>query len=782
MEEKNKYPALDRFSSGALIVLGFLLPVFFLPLDGISIEASKGALIAVIALVSFALWLLGRLVDGTFAIPKSFTLLAGVLLGLALFAASIFSGAPSASLVGSGFDTDTFVFFGVSFMLLFLASIFFQARERALYFYGALLAGGTVLALFHLVRLFGGPDALSFGLFANAVSSPVGKWNDMSIFFGLLSLLSLVSIEFLSLGRKVKFLLYGALAVSLFFMALANFSMNWLVIGVISLILVCYGIYANREEPVAPALTVRKVRLPMASLLVTVLAFFLFLTSGSVGALLSSSFGISQLEVRPSFTATIEIAKKTIAENPFFGAGPNRFSSEWLMHKPEGINDSLFWNTDFNSGFGMVPDALVTSGLVGFGAWVLFLAAFLYAGFRAMFNFSLPRLSRYLTVSSFLLGAYLWAFVVLYVPGPALYALAFVMTGMLIASLAAENPAGRYSIMLLGEPKLGFVSVVLLIFLLLGSLSLGYLLGGNFTAYAYFQKSLVALNSDGNVDKTETYLGRAVMLSERDLYYRALSELGLIKLNNLLQQTSVPQDTLRAQFQTLLGGAIESARRATELDRTNYGNFISLGRIYEAIVPLKIAGAYEAARDAYLEAQKLNPESPSILLTMARLEVANEDIKKARGYIDEALKKKQNFTEAVFFLSQLEAQQGNTREAIRRTEEVSLLAPNDMTVFFQLGFLKYNDRDNAGAIAAFERAVALSPNYSNAKYFLGLSYNRVGRREDAIKQFEDVAALNPENEEVRNVLANLRAGKAPFADVPPPANTPEKRPKPPIEE
>ncbi|MDP3957946.1 MAG: tetratricopeptide repeat protein [bacterium] len=782
MEEQNRDSALDRFSSGALIVLGFLLPVFFLPLAGIGVEMAKGALVAVVALVAFALWLLGRLVDGKFDIPKNLALLAGVLLGLALLVASVVSGAPSVSLVGSGFDTDTFAFFGLSFMLLFLASVFFQERSRALRFYGALMAGGALLALFHLARLFAGPEALSFGLFTNAVASPIGRWNDLSIFFGLTALLSLLSIEFLALGRAMRFLLYGALAVSLFFVALVNFSMNWLVLGVVSLIIVCYGVYANREEPIAPSLTVRKVRLPMASLLVTVLSFFLYLTGGSVGAFLPNSLGISQLEVRPSFGATLEIARKTLAESPFFGAGPNRFSSEWLMHKPEGINGSLFWNTDFNSGFGVVPDALVTSGLVGFGAWALFLAAFLYAGFRAMFNFSLSRLSRFLTVSSFLMGAYLWAFVALYVPGPVLYVLAFLMTGMLVASLAAENPSGRYSIMLLGEPRLGFVSVVLLIFLLLGSLSLGYLLGGSLTAHAYFQKSLVALNSEGSVDKTETYLGRALALSERDVYYRALSELGLIKLNNLLSQSSVPQDTLRAQFQTLLGEAIESARRATELDKTNYGNFIALGRIYEAIVPLKITGAYEAARDAYVEAGKLNPESPAILLTMARLEVANENVKKAREYIDQALEKKPNFTEAVFFLSQLEAGQGNTREAIRRTEEVSLLAPNDATVLFQLGFLKYNDRDNAGAIAAFERAIALSPNYSNAKYFLGLSYNRVGRRSDAVKQFEEVLALNPGNVEVEDILANLRAGKAPFADVPPPANTPEKRAKPPIEE
>lgn len=782
MEDTNKYPVLDRLSSGALFFLGFLLPLFFLPVQGISIEVSKGILIGAVAVVAFSLWLLGRLVDGRFDIPKSLVLLSAFALGVIILLASIFSDAPAVSFLGSGFETDTFAFFGVSFVLLFLSSVFFQSKEKALYFYGALLASAAAVALFHVIRLFTGPETLSFGVFNAAASSIVGRWNDLSIFFGLIALLSLFAAELLSLTRRMRLFLYGVIAVSLFFVALINFSLNWAVLGVISLLLVCYSVYANREEPKGPTITVRSAKLPVVSLIVAALSLVFFLSSSSLGAYLSNQLNVSQLEVRPSFSATLEIATASLKKNAVFGAGPNRFSTEWLLNKPAGINESIFWNTDFNSGFGIIPDSLVTSGIAGFAGWIVFLSLFLFAGFRAMFNFSLSRLGRFLAVSSFALATYLWAFIALYVPGSMLYVLAFIFTGILIASIAAEDPAGRYSISLLGEPKLGFMSVIVLVFLLIGSLSVGYLYGEKFTAFAYFQKSLATLNNEGNIERTESYLSRAVKLSDQDIYYRALSELELIKLNNLLNETSLPQDTLRTQFQTLLGSAIESAKKATTLDKSNYGNFISLGRVYESIVPLKIPGAYESARDSYNQALALNPESPAIYLTLARLEVGNGNVKAGREYIDKALEKKQNYTEAVFYLSQLEAREGNTREAIRRTEEASLLAPNDITVFFQLGFLKYNERDNTGAISAFERAIALSPNYSNAKYFLGLTYYRVDRTADAIAQFEDVAALNPDNQEVKNILANLRAGRSPFADVPPPNNAPEKRPKPPIEE
>ncbi|GAI09342.1 unnamed protein product, partial [marine sediment metagenome] len=58
-----------------------------------------------------------------------------------------------------------------------------------------------------------------------------------------------------------------------------------------------------------------------------------------------------------------------------------------------------------------------------------------------------------------------------------------------------------------------------------------------------------------------------------------------------------------------------------------------------------------------------------------------------------------------------------------------------------------------------ERAVELSPAYSNARYFLGLIYDRKGKTQEAIKQFEVIAGLNPENQEVKKILSNLKAGK-----------------------
>ena len=179
----------------------------------------------------------------------------------------------------------------------------------------------------------------------------------------------------------------------------------------------------------------------------------------------------------------------------------------------------------------------------------------------------------------------------------------------------------------------------------------------------------------------------------------------------------------------------------------------------------------------------LNPHSPAIHLTLARLEAAKGDNGKAREHIALALREKGNYTEAIFFLSQIEAAEGNIKAAISSARAASDIAPDDPAVFFQLGLLLFNDRAYADAATALERAVALNPDYANAKYFLGLSYEKLKRGADAVKQFTDLKETNPDNKEVDLILRNLMAGRDPFSDAAPPVDAaPEKRPKLPVDE
>jgi tetratricopeptide (TPR) repeat protein len=186
------------------------------------------------------------------------------------------------------------------------------------------------------------------------------------------------------------------------------------------------------------------------------------------------------------------------------------------------------------------------------------------------------------------------------------------------------------------------------------------------------------------------------------------------------------------------------------------------------VVPLKIEGAYEAAMTNYEKAEKYAPQNPSLELLQARLDLAAGNVDKARQHIAQALKLKENYTEAVFLLSQIEASQGNLAEAIKQAQSAAVLAPNDPVVYFQLGLLEYNDNKFSDAAKALERSVILADDYANARYFLGLSYYELGDKDRAIEQFKKLSELDPESSEVKMILSNLNAGLSPLAGAQPP--------------
>jgi tetratricopeptide (TPR) repeat protein len=267
------------------------------------------------------------------------------------------------------------------------------------------------------------------------------------------------------------------------------------------------------------------------------------------------------------------------------------------------------------------------------------------------------------------------------------------------------------------------------------------------------------------------------------LYYRTLSELNLIRIRQVANQTTGTADERRGIFEASLTAGLSAAQNAIKVNESNYQNWIALGSLYEILVPapLSVQGAYENAKVAYEEALKRNPTSPEIPLLLARTEVAHGDTAAAREFIKQSLVHKNDYVDAYFLLTQLEIVENNLSQAIAAAEAVALLSPDNPGVFFQLGLLKYNNADYRGAGQALLRAVEIVPDYANAKYFLGLSLYKLGQNDLAIGQFLDLKKSNPDNAEIAAILLNLQNKKDPFFKLAPPINTkPERGNTPPI--
>ena len=780
----------DTITYWIILALVFLGPLFFIPSAYVPFQFSKVFLVYIGVIASFCAWTIARLKDGKLVISRHplFLFLAGIVVAYGLSA--IFSSARSISLIGQGYEVGTFSFVATLCVFTFLVAYIFRSKGAVAHAYTAFLLSSMVVGLIHIIRLLI-PSFLAVGPLASSTASIVGGWYDLGIFIGGAAIYSFLTLELLRLPRWLKNTFVTVLVLSLFLLSVISFPLVWYILGVFALIFFIYNFSFNKSR--AHAEVAHGTRsIPLTSLIVMIVAFIFILTQNNIYGRLSaepfnikflSKFAISNVEVRPSFTTTVSMAKDALMRNPIFGIGPNRFTEQWNLSRPADVVGTEFWSVDFNYGIGLIPTFLATSGLLGIVAWIGFFVFFLYTGFKALFVKAQDSFAGYILVSSFIIALYFWLFAFAYIPSAILLLITFFFTGVFIAALIENNLIKVSTFHFIRDPRTSFVSILGFVLLLLGVVLFTYGVGKRFIASIYYSQALGSANIEGNIEKAEQNLNRAVQFAPIDMYFRTLSELNLIKISALLNTENISQDILQNQFRTFLATAEASAQAAINAHPTNYENWLALGRVYEAIVPLNIEGAYESAQASYARARELNPRNPAIILVTARLDVAKGEMAKAKEKIAQALQLKSNYTDAIFFLSQIQATEGDLKSAIQSVEAAALLTPNNPGVYFQLGLLRYNDKNFQGAASAFEQAVALAPEYANARYFLGLSYDNINRTADAISQFEIIKQTNPENQEVDLILANLKAGRDPFANARPPIdNAPEKRTNPPIKE
>jgi tetratricopeptide (TPR) repeat protein len=797
MDEQLSYQrgktSLEIIAYYFLLAVAILTPFFFLPLKVVSLQTSKGLLMTLGVIVSLSILIISFIRSARVTVPKNMLTLSLVLLPLAFLSSALAHGSSALSFVGYSFETGTVVIVSVLSFLALLTAYLFQQKDRAFYAHLGVLLSFGIVALFQVIRLFFGTDVLTFGLFTTSLSSLVGNWNDLAIFFGMTVLMSVITLDMVDLRRLYKTIAYTVLTISLFILVVVNFITAWYVLAAFSALFFVFLVSFDRflpsrnpvdEQAVSSNQTQRKISWnALAVLAVSIL----FILSGQViGEKISNTFDVTSVEVRPGWVATYSVVAGAIKDNVLFGAGPNNFTGAWLNHRPVDVNASYFWGTDFSAGVGLLPTFAATTGLIGLLAILFFLIIYVKMGLKALFNQSEDGFSRYLTTSSFLISSFLWAMVIVYVPSLTNVILAFFFTGLFMAALYREGLMSQVVLAFEHKPKLSFVSVLVLVVLLISNLTLGYVVAKDAVALGYFQKSLLeAQVENGSLDNIEANILRAIKIDKKDIYYRGLSELNLVRVNQVLNQENASPESIRDEFQLYVANSIENAKAATVLSPRNYLNWLSLARIYAALVPepFQIPGAYEEAQKAYMRAQEENPTSPLIPLQLARLEVAKGDLAKARDYVRDSIEKKSNYAEAHFLMAQIEVTEGNIVKAIESLEKTVILSPNNPGLLFQLGILRYNNQNWNDAGVAFEEALRIVPEYANAQYFLGLSYYKLGMIEQAIAQFDALEKSNPENAEVKLILGNLRDGKDPFTNATPPiTNTPEKRSNLPLQE
>jgi tetratricopeptide (TPR) repeat protein len=744
---------LQKILHYLVIGISFLLPVFFIPGLPATLNFDKVILTLTVSLFVIVILSLSalRTKKVVMAIPFPLIIFWGVVL-VGIIGAFL-SGDTQGSLRGLTFEPQTAGFLALMALAMSIPLVLQKSKVMSLKVMMVFGIASSLVIVYTILRIIFGSSFLGLGSFLEVTNSPVGGFNDLAILSALTIIIGLITLLLLPLKKGLQIGIFVLTTLAILVMAVVNFFYLWIVIGFFGLLLLVYILSRNTMFP-NPAGTPGVSTPPLltiATIMICAVSIVFIFAGEFFGTQISNITGISYLEVRPSAAATIDIAKSVYQENILLGSGPNRFVDAWSLYKDQSINETIFWSVDFVAGYSFMLTLFITLGVLGMSLLLVFQGWFLYMGYRMLLKSpSTDSFWNYFGVVSFVGSVFLWGMSYVYVPNATTMLITALFTGLSFVAFQALVPSASKEIPLVTTRGRGFAIMTIAIVVIVVSVSALFSVGKQYAAQLEFSK---ARNAD-SIESFDQLLQNAATLYLDDTFISLRAQARLTQLREI-SVLAEPTTEDQERFVALAEEAIILAQNAISLNPANPDSYSVLANIYSILAIAGLADAEARATATFEDAIFRDPFNPEYALLKAYLAVQLNDFERARGEITEALALKSNYTEALFLLSQLDIQEGNTEAAITTTRQIITLEPNNPTRYYQLGILLNANTDTAGAITAFEAALARDTNFANARYLLALTYAQTGRTEDALRELRIVQATNEDNAELANIINQI---------------------------
>lgn len=745
---------LDSIARMLLIALFALLPFFFVPVTWLTALQSKVLVAAVLLGLVAIVWAIARVHEGGGRLPWNMLFAASALVPVAYAVSAAINGFASISLVGTGVEPDTLAIICLEFSALALTALVFggDARNTTGAIRG-LFAGILILQIIHIIHVIF-PSLTLGGVLAGETGNAMGTWHEftMLIGFALISSIALIRSSVADGVWKWVFVAIGVLSVPI--LIINNFLDVWIAVAISVLVLVVV-----RWHQSGSGISATYARSEWVAITVIALSVLCVFLGARIVGVLPERISVVQIEVRPSWQGTFQIGEQSL-NNPkalFFGVGPNTFTRQWGLHKPIEVNQTPFWNADFNVGVAPIPTAFISLGVIGVLAWLGYIIAVLWTSIGMWVRRRDTIISaRVLAVS---IGAvYMLAFHLSSVPGTSLGLLMFTITGLLIAFAMQSNGAERRFTLSGGNSKNVVKIAIAVVIVILGIIaSIG--VSRAVLADSMINRAIVGYNASQNLQSSTDLIGLSLKIQpSNDRAHRAAVELGLLKLQQIISAQDPDQDAARASLQVTLEQTIKHGLSAVEINGFDYQNWLQLAGLYSQLAGAQIEGAYDNARAAYVRAQEANPTSPLPLLNLGQLDAIQGNLDSALENLGKAVALKPDLASAYYLASQIYVAKSDANNALLAAAEAARYAPNDPLAWYNAGAIAYAGGAYQDAVIAMQQALALQSQYANAMYVLGLALFQLEQTADAITVFEALNQLDPNQPIVQQILTNLKAG------------------------
>ncbi|MDB5204887.1 MAG: ral transcriptional co-repressor, acts together with Tup1p, glucose repression mediator protein [Candidatus Taylorbacteria bacterium] len=649
VKEKKKFnfENLSFWTIGAVV---FLMPIFFLPVSIIGSSQAKLTLLALGTLLAFCFLLIDRMKKGVVTLTLNPIYITASILSVVYFVSSWVGISQYKSLIGSMTEQDTFITIFIGFLFMFLLSRLAKTSKK-IFTILSLLFGSIVVAMFfQIARIIVG-NPLSLSVLTSPSITLVGSWGDITI-LSLLLLASLVIIlETVKLKRWVALSLGLLLIVPFLFVVLSGLSFDFyffgigllLLIAIASIVIFAYLFSLRRSHKAienAEEVVIKKKSKVSASLVLLLISILLVLFGTQVNSYLSKITGVTYVEGRPNWQATLDVSSKVLAQKPFFGSGPNTFDVEWDLNRAQEVNNYIFWNNEYNFGVGFVPTSLTTVGIVGFLFWLLFYIFVLILASKTLFGLGKREEG---TIMSIIIsvGAILSSLVLMfYAPG---IVVVFV-NGVLIALLVALN-AGSFKVRNInfhGKQWHNFVSTIGFVILLIVTIYVMYIVAFKALANAYYRAAI--LSSD--VDSALGLIQKSVILDPtQSLYYQTEAQVYAAKVSSALSLSDADLANKKDEINKSIVSAVNASVYAEGVNPTDYKAKVMTGKILEFFGSIGLKDASQGAIQKYIAASAQAPTNPLPLLFAANVALNINNKPLAKDYLTRAITLKSDYTD-----------------------------------------------------------------------------------------------------------------------------------------
>lgn len=725
---------LSAVPKWSLYALAVLLPIFFLPFTADALELPKQYLMYLLIGIGFVAWLLRGFLGRKIEIKRTPADLALVALWVLVLISSIFSKDRTVSFFGS-YDQLTFGFVPLTFYLLayFLIVQSVVSRAQIARLARLLSFGIAISAIYFWLKTAGVIPAYGF----------LPQWNLTALTNGRFGMLLAVPLAtgfsgLLTATARKERIFWGAVAAIAFVTMLAIGHTAVLILGAIALGLIAlFGVSDRAHEK--PAV--------VSVMLAVLLIFALFAIFKGLRILTPTAL---PAEITLASLTSWKIAWNALMENigrALIGSGPATFAYDFSAFRPESFNLNLLWSLRFSAPFSEAAGLVAILGIIGVLPFV-FLALIVgavvirragsakgaqsddsYRHWAAIWGVLLAALF----VASF--GTVFWF---------AFFALLACAT--VSHALAARGEMRVWKKSFADSPHAITASFGMLA-LLVAFLVLGVYLGRFYAAETVFAKGL-RQGARQDFSAAISHVARAADLnSQSPRYYLALTQLQF--------QAALAESRGEAPDADKVGsyvvGAVQNARRATELAPNSAAAWERLGTMYAQVSGLAPEARLWAA-DAFSRAITLEPSNPVFYLWRGQLSLAQDKKEDAERDFKRAIELKPNYLEAYIVHAAFKEQGGDRDGAVEVLEQALAYGSGNMEFLLQLA-RAYVNRDGADDQTKAERIlnalIARNPDYANARFILGTLYEKQGKAADALREFRKVEELNPDNADVK---------------------------------